>query len=74
MTTTAMILFAIAAWGWFCLVMISDEGDAPISAFIFLPVVMPLVIGLATTAFAASVMAEIIKQICKDIADFERGL
>lgn len=68
-----MILAIAAVWLWFCMVCFAEEG-APMSAAVFLPFSIPLVLALYALERSAEQIALGVKAFVGACADSERRI
>lgn len=68
-----MILALVAVWLWFCLACFAEEG-APMSAAVFLPFYIPLVLALCALERSSDQITWGLKVFVKACADSERRI
>lgn len=68
----ALTLFLIAAWGWFCLVNFTD--GAPLTGFLFLPLLLPVLLVLEAVRYAANSTGTTLCAMSSAVGDWERSL
>lgn len=69
----ALILFLIAAWGWFCLVNFTDH-NTPITAFVLLPILLPAHVLLECVHRAARSTRDVLEDVASASVHWENSL